>query len=53
MGTISTHEGTKIDDCDKWYYSDIKELPEATRRLFEEYSGISPESVIPYVQEMV
>ena len=43
----------KIDFCDSWYYHDIKHLPESTRQLFEDYSGIPSEQVLDHIQHMV
>ncbi|KAL8822949.1 MAG: hypothetical protein Q9191_006328, partial [Dirinaria sp. TL-2023a] len=42
----------KIYNCDSWYYHDIKHLPEPTRQLFEEYSGIPSEQVLDHIQHM-
>jgi len=42
-----------LDNCDTWYYPGIRDLPESTRDLFEKYSSIPPEEVVPHIQEMV
>ncbi|KAL8898829.1 MAG: hypothetical protein Q9207_006507 [Kuettlingeria erythrocarpa] len=41
-----------VDFCETWYSPDIKDLPEVTRELFEQYSGIPATDVIDHVQNM-
>jgi hypothetical protein len=36
-----------------WYVSEIKEIAEPTRKLFEEYSGIPAGEVMPHIQKVV
>ena len=53
ISEVDSAEPKKIDSCDTWYYHDIKNLPQQTRQLFEEYSGIPPHLVIDHIQKMV
>ena len=39
--------------ADGWYTEDLKTLEEPIRKIFEEYSGISPQQIVPHIQELV
>lgn len=41
------------EDVYQWHTGEIKSIPLATRELFEKYSGVSPERVVPHVSEVV
>ncbi|KAI4240955.1 MAG: hypothetical protein L6R40_004835 [Gallowayella cf. fulva] len=45
-----TDEPKKVDFCDAWFQQDIKQLPDATRELFETYSGVEADEVIDHIQ---
>ena len=36
-----------------WYDNEIEELNARARELFEKYSGIPPEQVLPHIYEIV
>lgn len=48
-----TDEPKKVDFCDAWFQQDIKQLPDATRELFETYSGVEADEVIDHIQGLV
>ena len=41
------------EDVYKWYTAEIKSIPSVTRELFQQYSGIPAEQVVPHVSELV
>ena len=52
----STFEGkSQIDPNNRpaWFTEQITSIPEAGRRLLEEYSGVAPEEVLPHVIRVV
>ena len=36
-----------------WYKADIGDVSESARRLLENYSGISPDEVVPHIAQVV
>lgn len=36
-----------------WYNDDIEQVPTDIRQLFENYSGVSPDDVVPHVLKIV
>ena len=36
-----------------WFLKELTELDEETREVFEKYSGLSPDAVIPHIVEVV
>ena len=39
--------------ADTWFLKELTELDEETREVFEKYSGLSPDAVIPHIVEVV
>lgn len=51
--TETATTGKKLDSGDSWYSHSIPNLPEPTRQLFEQYSGIPPAQVVEHIEQMV
>ena len=41
------------DDSNRWYSTDPPDIKPATREVFEKYSKIPPDEVLPHVQTIV
>ena len=54
MAAVATR--AQVESRDKnvqWYISELKELEQPAREVFEKYSGIPSEKVVPHILEVV